>query len=183
MVMSVKLKKVISVSRRCDLIAHYPDYVINELQKYPPGEAHTVVIWTKNPENLTKHISLYQALREYSNLYLLLTITGMGGTIVEPGVPYPEEVFKQIPDIIDFAGGPEHIGIRYDPLIEIIDTSNNNRYSNMSEDKFEPVLEMISLNKIPRLIVSVAQKYGKSEKRMKKMGLIFLENYQVKAEE
>ncbi|MBD3170075.1 MAG: DUF1848 family protein [candidate division Zixibacteria bacterium] len=42
---------------------------------------------------------------------------------------------------------------------------------------------MISLNKIPRLIVSVAQKYGKSEKRMKKMGLIFLENYQVKAEE
>jgi hypothetical protein len=59
---------VISASRRTDLVGCYPGVIVDRLKNYPSSDVHSVVIWTKNPQNLILEGELKKALKEYRNI-------------------------------------------------------------------------------------------------------------------
>jgi hypothetical protein len=161
------LKKVISASRRVDLVTFYPDYTVNRITQIGNEEIHTLVIWTKNPKNIISHHGLKNCLEELDQVYILLTVTGLGGTPLEPFAPNTEEVFDQLPRIIDFIGSPQRLVIRYDPLIDVL-YKGKIRLSNIAIDLYDRVLEKASSLGIKRIIVSYVTLYKKVIERLKR---------------
>jgi len=110
---------VISASRRTDLVGCYPEILVERLKKFPPEEVHSLVIWTKNPKNMIEEGPLKKTLRKYRQIYVHLTITGMGGGEFEPLIPPSKEVVELIGPLIDLVGSPRRISWRFDPILEV----------------------------------------------------------------
>ena len=110
-------KVVVSISRRTEPYFHAAR--LGELlsARYPPARVHTVVVWTKYPEAVL--VRLRPVLEGYAQVYVHLTITGLGGTPVEPRVPPPKEVLAKIPALIAFLGDPRRLRVRPDPLVAV----------------------------------------------------------------
>lgn len=128
---------------------------------------HTLVIWTKNPKNILSHHGLKDCLEELDQIYILLTVTGLGGTPLEPFAPLTEEVFNRLPEIIDFIGSPQRVAIRYDPLIDVVHLGKTH-LSNIDMNLFNKVLEKASPLGIKRIIVSYVTLYKKVIERLKR---------------
>ncbi|MGB7061122.1 MAG: DUF1848 family protein [Candidatus Zixiibacteriota bacterium] len=170
-----QFKKVVSASRRVDLVTFYPDYMVERLEEIGTENIHTLVVWTKNPHNMLVHLELRKTLEKLKQVYVLLTITGLGGTELEPEVPTKDQVFRQLPDTIDFLGSPKRLAIRYDPLIEVI-YQERDRISNIDTDLFEDVLNRAHVLGIKRVIVSYVTVYQKVKKRLAQNGLRIIEH-------
>ncbi len=162
-------KKVISASRRVDLVAFYPDYMVERLEEIGAENIHTLVVWTKNPRKMLQYRKLRKMLERMSHIYVLLTITGLGRTPLEPYAPATGDVFPQIPLLIEFIGSPQRIAIRYDPLIDVIHQGKD-RISNIDLHLFEQVITPAHVLGIERVIVSYVTVYQKVEKRLKQNG-------------
>jgi len=165
--MSQKLKKVISASRRVDLLSFYPDHLIKRLDEIGKENIHTLVIWTKNPRNIIENKSLRKYLRPIDQIYFLLTVTGLGGTPLEPEVPEPGQTLKTIPDLIDFSGSVLRIALRYDPLIDVV-YDKNIHLSNIDSNLFQNVLGSAYATGIKRIITSYVTVYPKVKRRLDK---------------
>jgi DNA repair photolyase len=161
------LKKVISASRRVDLVTFYPDYTADRIKEIGAENVHTLVIWTKNPNNILSHPRLKNCLEELDQIYILLTVTGLGGTPLEPFAPDSKEVFDQLPKIIDFIGSPQRLAIRYDPLIDVV-YKGKLHLSNIDTSLFDKILEKTSPLGIKRIIVSYVTLYNKVVERLKR---------------
>jgi dihydroneopterin aldolase len=166
---SLHHRKVVSASRRVDLVAFYPDYMVERLEDIGPENIHTLIIWTKNPQNMLEHRKLRLILQKMNQIYVLLTVTGLGGTYLEPNAPKQNQIFPQLPRIIDFIGSPRRLAVRYDPLIEVIYQSKE-RICNIDVNLFEQVLSASHLLGIKRIIVSYVTVYAKVKKRLAKNG-------------
>jgi hypothetical protein len=162
-------RKVISASRRVDLAAFYPDYMVQRLLEIGADNIHTLVIWTKNPQNMLLHSGLRKILKGLDQVYVLLTITGLGGTALEPGAPKTDQVFERLPEIIRLIGMPERLAIRYDPLIDVIHQGKE-RICNIDVGLFEQVLNCAHNLGIKRIITSYVTVYQKVEKRLARNG-------------
>jgi DNA repair photolyase len=161
------LKKVISASRRVDLVSFYPDYMVDRIREIGAENIHTLVIWTKNPKNILSHSNLKKYLEELDQIYILLTITGLGGTPLEPFAPPTEEVFDQLPKIFDSIGSPQRLAIRYDPLIDVVHKGKLH-LSNIQINLFEKILGKASTLGIKKIIVSYVTLYKKVTERLKR---------------
>ena len=168
-------KKVVSASRRVDLVTFYPDYMVERLEEIGTENIHTLVVWTKNPQNMLAPAKLRGVLKRLSQVYVLLTVTGLGGTALEPQAPTKDEVFRQLPAIIDYLGSPKRLAIRYDPLIDVI-YQNKTRISNIDVELFEDVLNRAHVLGIERVIVSHVTVYGKVKKRLEQNGFRIMEH-------
>jgi hypothetical protein len=115
----MKDRLVLSASRRTDLVGCYPRSLVDRLQEYPPDAVHSVVIWTKNPRNMIVEGPLRRTLGHYRQIFVHLTITGMGGTEFEPLIPPWEETIKMIGPLIDLVENPKRISWRFDPIVEV----------------------------------------------------------------
>ncbi len=166
---SRRLKKVISASRRVDLVAFYPDYMVDRIKQIGIEDTHTLVIWTKNPENILSHPGLKNCLGQLDQTYVLLTMTGLGGTPLEPSAPDTKKVLSELPEVVDFVGSPQKVAIRYDPLIDVI-YKGKLRLSNIDTNLFSSVLEEVSGLGIRRIIVSYVTLYKKVVERLKRNG-------------
>ncbi len=113
------MKIVISASRRTDLVHYFPDDFIGGLEKYPPDRVHSIVIWTKDPGNMLKKGSLRNRLLQYDQLFIHYTITGLGGSILEPCIPRPAEAMGMLPHLIETTGSPDRIRVRFDPIVNL----------------------------------------------------------------
>jgi DNA repair photolyase len=173
--MNHKLKKIISASRRVDLLTFYPDYLIKRLEEIGKDNIHTLVIWTKNPRNLLENKNLRRYLKSIDQIYILLTVTELGGTPLEPGVPEPERVLKTLPDLVDFSGSPLRIAIRYDPLIEVV-YDKNVHLSNIDLNPFQKVLDSANENGVKRIITSYVTLYPKVKKRLDKYNIQIIDH-------
>lgn len=162
-------KKVVSASRRVDLVSFYPDYMVKRLEEIGRENIHSLVIWTKNPKNMLARPKLREALKKLSHIYVLLTITGLGGTALEPQAPTVNQIFQQLPEIIDFLGSPQRLAVRYDPLIDVF-YQDKIRISNIDMDLFEKILTRAHPLGIKRAIVSYVTLYPKVEKRLLQNG-------------
>ena len=123
--------KVISASRRIDMVGCYPDEFVRTLEnKCPPEKVHTLVIWTKNATNLFKHTALLQKVKQYHQLHIHYTVTGMGGSILEPAVPSTEQAMAFLPQIIELAGSSLRVRFRFDPIVHLM-LPDGTKYCNL----------------------------------------------------
>jgi len=182
------MKRVISASRRTDLIAFFPDWLAEVVRAekaevlgpsgrvygvdLSPEKVHTFVLWSKSFENLIANAGgLLDGLRKYDQLYFHFTITGLGGTQVEREVPAPEAALRQLDPLLDLAGRPECISLRFDPVIywkEKDEAKTNLRF-------FEKLAGRAAVKGIRDIRFSFAQWYGKSRRRADKLGFRYVD--------
>lgn len=180
-------KRVISASRRTDLVAYYPDWLAGCLRKrratffhhgrrseitldLNPEEVHTLVLWSKNFQPLLENRhGLKDLLADYAQVYLHFTITGLGGTFIERLAPQPETALEQVPRLLEVAGRPERISIRFDPIVFWRD--GGRLKTNL--DFFPVLAREISRRGIKTVRFSFTQWYKKSVARARKVGFDF----------
>jgi hypothetical protein len=169
---------VISASRRTDLVASFPDWLAAALRArraalvgprgrtveidLAPGAVHTVVLWSKDFSNLIRNErGLGDLLAAYDQAYLHFTITGLGGTAVEPGAPTTGDALAQLPALVAFAGDPRRVSVRFDPILfwEERGTVRSNLPA------FRAVAAAAAAEGIKDVRISFAQWYGKAIRR------------------
>ncbi|MFC1726125.1 DUF1848 family protein [candidate division KSB1 bacterium] len=167
--------KVISASRRVDMVSCYPELLSKLLkEKTPPEKVHTLVLWTKNPENILNLEYLNKQLKYYSQLYIHLSITGMGNTLLEPNIPDEEIVLGQIPELIKLVKSPVRIAVRFDPVVHL--KIKGKIFSNL--DKAEKIIGTASSLGIKKYITSWMSEYPKVLKNLEKFNISVEEVYE-----
>ena len=128
------MKTVISASRRTDLVAFFPEWLAAALRarrarvlgprgatrevSLRPDDVHTMVLWSKDFRNLVRDAhGLRRSLSVYDQLYLHFTVTGLGGTELEPGVPPPGTALAELEELVAIAADPRRISLRVDPIV------------------------------------------------------------------
>jgi hypothetical protein len=78
-----------------------------------------VVFWTRHPRPFLTRGPLHRLVtREIDNPVINLTVTGLGGTALEPGTPGTDEAIAALPDLVQaFRGEPWRVRWRFDPLL------------------------------------------------------------------
>jgi hypothetical protein len=175
------MKRVISASRRSDLVAFFPEWLSESIRKQEaqvlgpsgysykvnlePQEVHTFVLWSKNFANILKDsFGIRKALEAFDQLYFHFTITGLGGSFIEHGVPSSQTALDQLDPLIEIAGKPERISVRFDPILfwkEETEKRTNLYY-------FERMAPVLDARGIRNIRFSFAQWYGKSKRRASK---------------
>jgi DNA repair photolyase len=164
--MPAKSNHIISASRRTDLVAWFPDQLAEKILKIQPERIHTLVIWTKNPRNILDHGKLNRTLRELDHIFIHLTVTGLGGTGIEPGVPPPIEIIPILDDLVDFVGNPDRIRWRFDPLLAWMESGV--RHDNL--DYFSELAPFFQRSGIKNVITSFCSIYPKVNGRFAEHG-------------
>lgn len=182
------MKQVISASRRTDLPAERPDWLAESLRRgrasfigprgglrtvdLRPAAVHTLVLWSKDFSRLiADEAGLRTALGRYDQLYFLATVTGLGGTPIEPGAPPADKVLAQLPGLIAVAGRSKRVSLRFDPVVYW--SEDGRLRSNL--DAFPAVADAASRLGIEDIRISFAQWYKKSARRAKTRGFDFLD--------
>ena len=182
------MKRVISASRRTDLVASFPEWLSAAVEKerarvsgpagftysadLSPEAVHTFVLWSKNFENLLDNrFSLQKALRKYAQLYFHFTITGLGGTFIEKNAPAPQKAVLQLDPLIKLAGSPERVSLRFDPVIYW--QEEGSRRTNLNY--FEKLAPELSVRGIKDVRFSFTQWYGKARRRALKYGFKYID--------
>lgn len=163
------MKKVISASRRVDMLCFYPEEMVSRIRHIGAEHIHTLVIWTKNPEPVFANEEVRHLAEELDQILITLSITGLGGTYLEPAVPCYEKVLEMLPGVIRWVGRPERVNIRYDPLVDV-DTPHG-RLTNMDPELFRMVARAAGSLGIPILRLSYVATYPKVLRRFNRFGI------------
>jgi len=182
------MNKVVSASRRTDLLAFFPEWLSGVLRKgkadvlgpsgrtysvdLNPESVHTFVLWSKNFQNLiTNRFGLERLLAKYEQIYCHFTITGLGGTFIERGVPTADEALDQLEPLIRISGHPERVTIRFDPVV-FWNEKGAVRTNLGFLEKMAPRLRGLGIKHIR---FSFAQWYRKAKRRAEKHEFVFLD--------
>jgi hypothetical protein len=172
------MKKVISASRRTDLVAFFPEWLSSAIKKgeadvhgpsghaytvdLDPNVVHTVVLWSKNFQNLIENFAgLRESLLNYDQIYCHFTITGLGGSFIERGVPSYRKALGQLGDLNDITGTPDRVTVRFDPVVYWQEEGGVRTNLRIFE-KMAPVLQKKGIKNIR---ISFAQWYRKAIRR------------------
>jgi len=158
--------KVISASRRIEMVGFFPDQLIEILErKYPPEKVHSIVLWSKSPSNLLRNESLRKTLERYDQIFLHFTITGMGGSFLESGIPSTDQTISILPDIVKFLKDPRRLRVRFDPIVHL-KLPDGTDYTNLKH--FVRVAEAARSVDVRNIIISWMDPYPKVLRRLKK---------------
>ncbi len=105
----------------------------------------------------------------YDQLYLHFTVTGLGGTPVEPGVPDYRAALSQLPALVTLAGDPRRVSVRFDPLLFWKEPGGTRSNAGL----FPEVAEAAAAAGIRDIRVSFAQWYGKAVRRAEARGFAY----------
>ena len=182
------MKAVISASRRTDLVAFFPAWLAgafggeSAIVSGPrggamkvdlrPASVHSIVLWSKDFSNLLRNADgIRAALEKYDQLYILFTITGLGGTFIEKKVPAPAEALAQLPALVALAGNPKRVSVRFDPVVhwrEGAGTASNFPF-------FETAAAAAARAGIADIRISFTQWYGKALRRAANAGFAYVD--------
>jgi hypothetical protein len=166
----VQKKKVISASRRVEMPGFFPERLVEMLEKRCcPQKVHTLVIWTKSPSNLLTQPRIRECLLRYDQLFMHFTITGMGGSCLEPGIPRMEESLEMLPGLVDFVKDPGRMRIRFDPIVHLR-LPGGRSYSNLHH--FKRVASAAKSAGIEELVVSWMESYPKVVNRLERQHIL-----------
>ena len=185
------MKKVISASRRTDLTAFFPEWLASVLEKEEavvygpsgrtytvnlrPDAVHSIVLWSKDFGNLiTNRFDMKDLFSQYDQLYFHFTITGLGGTFVERGVPTFQTAVQQLPDLVKIAGIPDRISVRFDPIVYWKD--RDEICTNLPI--FEEIAPFLRKTGIKDVRISFAQWYNKAKKRAAKHNFPYVDPHE-----
>jgi len=90
------------------------DASINTTWKPWVSEGKPAILITKSPSKLYQH--LFANILNRKNVIVHCTITGFGGTVLEPNVASPSTELESAKQILDILG-PERTVLRIDPII------------------------------------------------------------------
>lgn len=161
--------RVVSASRRTELLGHYPDLFASRLEEVGAERVHSVVIWTKDPSNLLSHARLCRALAGVGQVFLHWTVTGLGGTFLESHVSPPEAQLALLPRVVDYVGDPRRIHWRYDPLIQV--TRGSEAITNLDLDRFRALARDFARAGVPAVHTSFLTPYPKVTRRLEAAGV------------
>lgn len=83
-----------------------------------PEDVHTIVLWSKDfAPLLANKGGVRDALNRYDQVFCHLTVTGLGGTPLEPSIRPWDQVIAQLPELIAFTGDPRRVTLRFDPIV------------------------------------------------------------------
>jgi hypothetical protein len=151
------------------MVGYSPDRLIAMLtERCPPERVHTVVLWTKRPRNLVEYQPLRRCLERYSQLYIHLTVSGMGGTPLEGGIPPADDVLAGVPEVVRLAGDPRRVRLRFDPIVNLVLPDGRN-YTNLPF--FGRVLETAAALRIPAVTTSWMTPYPKVLRHLESLGI------------
>jgi hypothetical protein len=177
------MRTVISASRRTDLVAFFPEWLAGVFRAESaamvgprgrarpvdlrPAAVHSIVLWSKDFSPLIRNAhGLRDILGKYDQLYLLFTVTGLGGTAVEEGVPAPAAALAQLPALVALAGHPRRVSLRFDPVVHWMDGGE----IRTNLPFFEIAAEAAAQAGIEDVRHSFTQWYGRALRRAKKSG-------------
>lgn len=137
-----------------------------------PETVHTIVLWSKNYSNLIENKkNIRDLLKKYNQLYLHFTITGLGGTRIERGVPSLSTSLRQLDPIVEITEKPERVTLRFDPCF--FWEEKGKVLSNLSF--FKKLAAEISARGIKNVRFSFAQWYGKAKRRADKLDFPYVD--------
>lgn len=165
----MKEKQVLSISRRTECFWYRKHFAALLAQKYPPEKVHTIVLWTKFPEAPLLP-PLREVLSRYDQVYVHLTLTGLGGTKIEPYVPKPAQVIALLPSLIRFLGCPGRLRLRLDPLVKI--QVGNYVWTNFS--LVDHLLLAAAKAGVKNFTTSFLSTYPKVQERLQRLGFRYL---------
>ncbi len=182
------MKKVISASRRTDLVAHFSPWLSSVIRQeksrvfgpsghvytvdLSPSVVHTFVLWSKNFSNLIQNENrLLDALKKYDQLYFHFTITGLGESFIEREVPPASEAFFQLESLLTIAGLPERVSIRFDPVVYWKEEGKLKTNIHF----FEELAPKVSALGIKDIRFSFTQWYGKAQRRAEKHDFLYVD--------
>lgn len=151
---------VVSASRRTELVGLRPGWLVNALQRFP-REIHSLVLWTKDPRNIYQNSALRNEVSKH-NLLVQFTLTGLGGTRIEPTVPDPAVLLGEMPRLVDFLKDPRRIRWRFDPIVTL-EQENGGNWSSASQ--FESIAKEMAKFGIDNCYFSFLQMYPKFARR------------------
>ncbi|MFH1943763.1 MAG: DUF1848 family protein [bacterium] len=161
--------KVISASRRIEMVSFFPQQIIEILgKKCPPGRVHSVVLWSKDPRHLLSHKELKKTLKSYDQVFLHFTISGMGNTYLEPRIPPTAEAISLLPKLVEFVGDPQRVRIRFDPIVHL-KLPDGTEYTNLPH--FVEVAEKAVHVNVRNVVISWMEDYAKVVKRLGMYGI------------
>ncbi len=164
---------VVSASRRTDMIAGNPDLLVERLKQVMHEQpVHSVVFWTKDPSNLFNHHELNSLVKSLDQVFVLFSITGLGGTELEPGVPGADTAMDMMPQLVTLVKSPKRIRIRFDPIVHFL-MPDGREICNL--DFFEILAPQAAAQGIYHIITSWVEIYTKVEKRLLKRGLSIID--------
>jgi hypothetical protein len=120
-----------------------------EAKALDPEIIGTIAFWTKGPvELLIEHTGLREVLELYNRnkavVAIQLSVTGFGGTFLEPGIQPPEEVAADLEKVLNTGLiDPEAIQLRYDPLIRV-EAPDGRILRNDTAQAFEKVVSLFA---------------------------------------
>jgi DNA repair photolyase len=182
------MKKVISASRRTDLVSYFPEWLSSVIAEekavvYAPSRhirivdlgpetVHTFVLWSKDFSHLIENrFNLRDVLSKYDQLYFHMTITGLGGTFIEEGVPGPSKTLSQLESLIHIAGLPRRVSVRFDPIV--FWEEDGRIKSNIQF--FEELAPRVAALEIKDIRFSYAQWYRKAIRRAAKRRFFYID--------
>ena len=172
-------KQVISASRRTDIITWYSAWFARRIRegevkvRHPfgggwysvslrPEDVHTVVLWSKDFTPLLENrYGIRELLSRYDQLYCHFTVTGLGGTPLEPRVPPWEEAIKQLPALVELVGDPRRVTLRFDPILHWEEAGEVRTNLPLAE----PILRAAAECGVTAIRISFATIYGKVARR------------------
>ena len=125
--------------------------------------AYSVII-TKNTTSERFH---KECLKHKDKILLHATITGWGGTEMEPNVPNPIESIKSVCKLIHEGFPPEQVVWRIDPIIAV----NGDQGFKKAQLVFHNIRHNLHLHHCNRIRVSVFDNYKHAKQRMSNIGM------------
>jgi hypothetical protein len=114
---------VLSASRRTDLPGFHAETCAARIRSRVAGlrtrHLHGVVFWTRHFAPFLRGGTLHDLVhREIANPIINLTITGLGGSRLEPATPGLDAALGALPALVDaFHGEPWRVRWRFDPIL------------------------------------------------------------------
>lgn len=170
-------RQVISASRRTDIPRWYPrwlgaalragevtvvlPYGAKRVVSLKPEAVHTLVLWSKDYSHLLADPWVREFLANYDHVFCHFTVTGLGGSPIEPGAPPWEVGIAQLPELVELCGSPHRVVVRFDPVVHWREGSHIR--SNLAWA--EPIFRGCARNEVREIRTSFATLYGKVRRR------------------
>ncbi len=127
-----------------------------------PSDVHTFFLISKDMRPLLANEGdVRDALSRYDQLFCHLTVTGLGGTRIEPHIEPWGPVIAQLQDLAQLTGSSRRVSLRFDPIVHWYEGDRVESSLHLAR----PILEAAAAAGITTVRISFATLYPKVLRR------------------